>query len=117
MHYIGAGTRFPFARLADSLQECGEKKPIRVVITDPDFNMNFAKEAKARQILSEAARCSAPLVLLLHNVAKEAASEYRKLGAAVVQIADLGDYPKMAAQLATELFVETKSQPTLDLNP
>jgi len=117
MHYFGAGTQFPFARLAASLQECGAKRPIRVLITDSDFNMNFSKEKNARQILGEAVRCSAPLILLLHNVATEAANEYRKLGAMVIQIADLGDFPKMAGQLAAALFIETKSTPIMDMNP
>lgn len=117
MHYFGAGTQFPFARLADSLQECGEKKPIRVVITDSDFNSNFAKERQARQIISEAARRSSPFILLLRNVGDEAANEYRKLGALVVQIAEAGDLPKMAAQLATALFTDTKSESLLGSNP
>ena len=108
MHYIGAGTEFPFARLASSLEESGDKKPTRAIITDSDFNSNFAKNRSAQGLLREAASLSQPLVLLLRNVNTDAAKRYRDLGATVVSITYLDDFPKMAAQLVTALFPDNR---------
>ncbi len=43
MHYIGGGTDFPFDLLASSLEECRTNQPIRVMITDTDFDANYAE--------------------------------------------------------------------------
>jgi hypothetical protein len=109
MHYIGGGTNFPFARLAVSLEECADRKPTRVIITDADFHKNFAEEKSARRILAQAVRSSGPFVLLLHRVASESARPYRELGAEVIEIADLEDFPKMAAKLAEALFADERN--------
>ncbi len=108
MHYIGAGTEFPFAKLAESVEECAERKPTRVVISDADFHSNFAGEKTAGHILAEAVRCSGPFVLLLHNVTSDSTRPYRDLGAKVIEIADMEDFPKMAAKLAEALFADEK---------
>ena len=104
MHYFGAGTEFPFWKLEESVEECKDKRPIRVVITDHDFNQNFATTKQARRILSDAIGNSAPFFLLLYNVEPEKSKVYRDLGARVECIEDLADYPKMAAKLAKALF-------------
>jgi hypothetical protein len=109
MHYIGGGTKFPFARLAASLEECGDNKPTRVVITDSDFNLNFSENRDARGILRAAAMSSQPFVMLLHNAGTEAIKIYRDLGANVVPIADLENFPKMASQLVTALFPDERA--------
>jgi hypothetical protein len=103
MHYIGGGTDFPFDRLAGSVRECGREQPHRVLITDRDFDDNLDAAAGNRVILAEAAARSR-LVLLLHHPAPERVREYRGLGAAVVPVAELVDFPRAAAALARALF-------------
>lgn len=104
MHYIGAGTEFPFPLLAESVKECGDKTPIRVVITDGDFNANFDKDPNASSLLRHAAIASRPFVLLLRSTDMDHTQIYRELGMTVVTIADLEDFPRMASQVVTALF-------------
>ena len=104
MHYIGAGTRFPFQSLADSVSDSGELRPIRVVITDSDFVENFNKEKRAAEIVRHAVDHSDLLILLLHRVTGVNSKIYRDLGANVIEISELGDFPKMASKLALALL-------------
>jgi hypothetical protein len=108
MHYFGSGTQFPFKKLEASVEECGDRRPIRVVISDRDFNQNFAQDKSAADILAHAVQNSSPFVLLLHNVRPEATQEYRRLGAKVECIMDLEDFPRMAAKLAEALFADQR---------
>ena len=108
MHYIGGGTKFPFEQLESSVRECGERKPIRVVISDGDFNRNFAGEKSGTRILGEAVRRSDSFLMLLHQVAPASTKPYRDLGAKVIEIADLNDFPKMAAKMAQIFFADEK---------
>jgi hypothetical protein len=105
MHYIGGGTRFPFDVLAESVQSCGAEQPVRVVISDHDFDTNHADDDKAGALADAAAR-SRPLVLLLHNSARHGV--YRALGARVVPVDTMDDYPRMAAGLSRALFAERR---------
>ena len=104
MHYVGGGTEFPFQVLADSLAEARDRQPIRAVITDSDFLVNYLQGEGNRRIFAEAAARSTPLVLLLHRVAPEHASPFVKAGAQVVHIDEMEDFPKMAAALARAFF-------------
>ncbi len=103
MHYIGGGTEFPFARLTASVEECGDQQPHRVVITDRDFDANIDSDPRHPGTLSLAAS-RGPLVLLLHQPLPQRVTRYRSLGAAVVPVDDLEDFPRMAAALSRALF-------------
>jgi hypothetical protein len=109
MHYIGGGTEYPFAVLAESVAESRTARPVRVVITDGDFDHNYAAKPEHARIFAEAVRRSGPLVLLLHSPAAAAVTRYRAIGASVVAVEKLEDFPSMAAGLARALFAETQS--------
>lgn len=110
MSYIGGGTTFPWAVLQESVVECRQEPPIRIVITDPDFDYNV-KSAKAAPLLEEAVKASRPLVLLLHRPVATSADGYRRLGAKVVAVTALEDFPRMARELAASLFGGVKRAP------
>lgn len=103
MHYIGGGTEFPFERLAASVEECTDQQPHRVLITDRDFDANIDASPRHEVIVSQAA-ARAPLVMLLHRPVDARVSRYQGLGATVVPVADLDDFPRMAAALSRALF-------------
>ncbi len=106
MHYIGGGTEFPFPVLRDSVRQCRTQQPIRVVITDPDFDQNYAKAAASRRILAEAVSESPQFVLMMHRPNPERLGHYRALGAKGIAIDPMDDFPRMAADLARALFPE-----------
>ncbi|MCP3143885.1 hypothetical protein [Pyxidicoccus xibeiensis] len=108
MHYIGGGTEFPFRRLGDSVRDQRGRQPTRVVITDRDFDHNYASRKDNARIFAEAAAASAPLVLLLHQPVPEMVARYRGLGARVAEVVELEDFPKVAAALAHALFQEER---------
>jgi hypothetical protein len=108
MHYIGGGTVFPFGVLEDSVRESGAAHPVRVVITDRDFDKNYDSKPAHGPIFTQAVRRSAPLVLLQHMPAGPARERYRAVGAQVVPVEKLEDYPAMAAALGRALFVERR---------
>jgi hypothetical protein len=104
MHYIGGGTDFPFQLLQKSCDECRRDQPIRVVISDHDFDANFSAHQENHGIFITAATKSAHWILLLHCPDPAKVKLYRSLGATVVVIADFADFPRMAANLAHSLF-------------
>jgi hypothetical protein len=104
MHYIGAGTEFPFEVLRDSVDECRERQPVRVVITDRDFDANHDASPEHGRVFSAAARARPAFVMLLHHPKPERVRQYAAAGASVVPVADLADFPRMAARLAQALF-------------
>lgn len=106
MHYIGAGTEFPFDVLRASVNECRGRQPIRVIISDPDFDANYQSAPENPRILAEAATESPHMVLLLHRANEKATSTYRAAGAKTVVIEQMDDYPRMAVDLARSLFPE-----------
>src|SRR5262249_41726999 len=108
MHYIGAGTDFPFHLLQKSVNECKGVQPIRVVITDTDFDHNYETTRDAPPIFADACRVSPHLVLLLHNPDEQKAARYRRAGAKVIAVRELEDYPAMAASLSAALFEEKR---------
>jgi hypothetical protein len=108
MHYIGGGTEFPFPILEKSVRECGSAQPIRVVITDTDFDHNYAGSSRHARIFADAVRASPHFVLMLHCPDEGRAAHYRKVGAKVVPILDREDFPKMAAALSLALFEEDR---------
>lgn len=105
MHYIGGGTVFPFEILRASLAECGADQPIRVVISDHDFLMNYADDEKDARSFREAAG-RAQTILMLHRVTSEAARPFVQAGARVVHVDAMDAFPRMAADLARALFPE-----------
>lgn len=105
MHYIGGGTVFPFEILRDSLATCGRDQPIRVVISDHDFLMNYAEDAQDARSFQEAARTS-QTILMLHHVPRDKARPFVRAGAQVVHVDTMTDFPRMAADLARALFPE-----------
>ncbi len=106
MHYIGGGTVFPFDVLRASVAEHGAGQPIRVVITDTDFDANLDADKENAMILALAASLPARLVLLLHGPRPERVKRYRGMGALVIAVENLDDFPRMAADLSRALFQE-----------
>jgi hypothetical protein len=106
MHYIGGGTEFPFGVLRESVEKCGHVQPIRVIITDPDFDQNYDAATAHARLFAEAVRRSPHFVLLLHRPRPEAVARYRSTGARVVEVAELEDFPRMAGDLSCALFEE-----------
>lgn len=106
MHYIGGGTEFPFGVLRESVEKCGMQQPIRVIITDPDFDANYGSSPAHARLFAEAVRRSPHFVLLLHLPRPEAMARYRAAGARVVEVSELEDFPRMAGDLSRALFEE-----------
>lgn len=108
MHYIGGGTVFPFGVLRESLEKCGSVQPIRVVITDPDFDSNYKAKPEHARLFAEAVRRSPHFVLLLHRPRPVSVAAYRAVGARVVEVAELEAFPRMAGDLSRALFEEQR---------
>ncbi|MBI2378094.1 MAG: hypothetical protein HYV07_29095 [Deltaproteobacteria bacterium] len=106
MHYIGGGTEFPFADLDRSVREAGSDQPIRVVITDHDFDSNVSEQPGAERRLVEPVKRSARFVLLQLRSVPERLTAYRSIGIVPIPVEDMSDFPKMAARLARALFPE-----------
>lgn len=111
MHYFGAGTKFPFGVLRESAEKCRDNPPIRVIISDSDFDRNYDEQKKARQVMSEAIRESDQFIMLMHQGYQEIESKrYTELGAKVITLSDLENFPKLAADLTRVLFPEDSRQ-------
>ncbi len=106
MHYLGGGTVFPFAILAQSVAECSDDQPIRVVISDRDFDTNVGAGERHRAILGEAVAKSARFILLQHRPDAAHVRSYRGLGATVIEVHEMSDFPRLATDLALALFPE-----------
>jgi hypothetical protein len=106
MHYVGGGTAFPFAILDASAHESAGDQPIRVIITDRDFDKNFDADPANEPLVSRAIAASPHFVLLLLAPAPERVARYRALGASVVPVEAMDDFPRLAAELALVLFPE-----------
>lgn len=106
MHYLGGGTDFPFHLLEASVKECAGDQPIRVIITDRDFDANVGKTPDHVGVLTRAVTASPHLVLLLHAPASDRVAFYRGLGASVVPVEAMDDFPRLAADLTLALFPE-----------
>jgi hypothetical protein len=104
MRYIGGGTDFPFDVLAASVESERNLQPIRVIITDSDFDANYDSRSEHAHIFKRAAERSPALVLLLHAPNRERIRRYSEAGARVVAVQKLSDFPIMAAALAHSLF-------------
>jgi hypothetical protein len=104
LHYIGAGTDFPFDVLEASLEELGAEQPVRIIITDRDFDGNYDQHARNAAIFAEAASRSPALVLLLNNPDPSRAARYEKAGARVASVRKLDDFPRLSAELSFALF-------------
>ena len=104
MHYIGGGTDFPFQLLKQSCDHCGPDQPMRSVITDTDFDVNFSAHSDNEPIVLEAITRSPHFILLLHRPNLERVKHYRVLGAEVVEVDELNDFPRVATDLARALF-------------
>lgn len=104
MHYIGGGTDFPFHLLEKSIAQCGTDQPIRVIISDRDFDANYDAHADNAGIFLSACDRSPQLILLLHHPSPEKVSTYTALGATVIIIKEMADFPRMAADLTRSLF-------------
>jgi hypothetical protein len=104
MHYVGGGTCFPFPRLRKSVEECGRDQPIRVVITDHDFDMNYKERPGNATIFAEAVARSPHFILMLHGGDTSWMKPYEATGARVIPVTEMNDYPAMAAALSAALF-------------
>ena len=104
MSYIGGGTEFPFDVLKDSVEELRREQPVRIIITDRDFDWNYDARPENAPIFARAAARSPALVLLLHAPDMKAARRYEAAGAKVVPVRTLDDFPRMAAALSSSLF-------------
>lgn len=106
MHYLGGGTEFPFYLLEKSVQECGTDQPIRVIISDTDFDHNYQEKPRNAEVFRQAAARSARLVLLQHCPSDERVRLYRGQGASVIEVIEMDGFPKLAADLTFALFPE-----------
>ena len=97
---------FPFDVLHRSVEECRAAQPIRVVITDRDFDANYESRPENPRIFAGAVRASPHFVLLLHLPVEGRAARYRVAGAKVVPVLEMEDFPRMAAALSRALFEE-----------
>ncbi|QDG52284.1 hypothetical protein FIV42_16520 [Persicimonas caeni] len=111
MHYVGGGTEFPFERLRESVTECGGRQPIRVIITDHDFDRNYEDGDNTASIFGEACTRSAQVVILKHTAPYGLPDDfpnhdkaYRRHGATVIGVTALDDFPRVAADLAFAFF-------------
>lgn len=104
LHYIGRGTEFPFDVLKESVEELCAEQPVRIIITDRDFDMNYQASPGNAAIFAEAASRSRALVLLLHAPDTERAAVYEGAGARVVAVRSLKDFPRLSAELSFALF-------------
>ena len=105
MHYLGAGTEFPFDILENSIRECGTDQPIRVVISDADFDTNYQGNARHPEIFRQAAQ-SCQLILLQHNSTPTRTAHYRSQGTTVIEVRAMDDFPRLATELTFALFPE-----------
>jgi hypothetical protein len=104
MHYIGGGTSFPFEVLEASARELAGRQPIRVIITDQDFDANVAQAPRALGVLAHAVKDGPGLILLKSGADEAGSAQYRRLGIRVVPVGELTDYPRLARELAWALF-------------
>lgn len=107
MHYVGGGTMFPFGVLDASVDETARTPPIRVVITDRDFDANIDASPKHLAALARAAGAS-PFLLLQHGATPARSAIYQRAGARVIPVGSLEEFPKLAAALAHSLFPEER---------
>jgi hypothetical protein len=111
MHYIGAGTTFPFDVLRQSVEECKSAQPIRVAITDTDFDDNYDARPENAGLFAEAVAGSPHFVLLLYRPDADRIARYRKAGATVVAVDETEDFPRLATDLAHALFEDRHVDP------
>ena len=104
LHYIGQGTEFPFDVLEASVEELGAEQPVRILITDTDFDWNYDKHPRNAAIFADAAAASPALVLLLLRPDITKAARYEAAGARVVPVRRLDDFPRLSAELSFALF-------------
>jgi hypothetical protein len=104
LHYIGQGTDFPFEILRASVEELAREQPVRIIITDRDFDSNYDQRPGNAAIFAEAALLSPALVLLLHNPDRARSARYGAAGARVVAVQKLDDFPRLSAELSFALF-------------
>jgi hypothetical protein len=89
------------------VRECAGDQPIRVIITDRDFDANIDQDPTNPGVVAAAAAASPRLVLLLHAPKSERIVMYRELGASVIPVETLDDFPRLAAELTRALFPDT----------
>jgi hypothetical protein len=108
MNYIGGGTDFPFDVLAASVRDNERRQPVRVVLTDSDFNYNLHGRKEAPAVCTSAAQGS-PFLALLNGTrgGEEWVKSIAALGIRTVPVPDLASFPKVAAVLGEELFGES----------
>jgi len=104
MRYIVGSTEFPFHLLPAPAETAPNLQPIRVIITDTDFDYNYDMRPENAAIFKRAAERSPALVLLMHTPTRERVRRYEQVGARVVPVRTLSDFPVMAAALAHSLF-------------
>lgn len=104
MHYIGGGTTFPFDVLEASVREGGTGRPVRVVITDSDFDRNHDSDPRHAAVFAQAIDRSGPMVLLLHAPSADMIARFTRAGAQVVPVRLFDDFPTVAAALGRALF-------------
>ncbi len=109
MHYIGGGTEFPFELLELSVRECRQEQPVRVIISDHDFDANVDATAAAPALLRRATEVSPGVILmqLTHpdrNGGEDRTKAYREWGLSVVPVTEFDNYPRVARDLAWALY-------------
>ena len=104
MHYIGGGTDYPFDLLEESTRDCAGAQPIRVIITDYDFDRNVEALARSMAILGEAASASPGTDPAATRRGKPQGQRIPGRGMSVVPVTEFNNYPKVARDLAWALF-------------
>ncbi len=111
LKYVGGGTEFPFDVLSESVEACRDKQPIRLVLTDRDFDFNVGKQPDAESVLRHASEAGPGFILVQAMADPMNVKQYRSWGMRVVDVPRLNDFPAVAAQLAHALFPE-EGRPT-----
>jgi hypothetical protein len=109
MHYIGGGTEFPFDLLERSVRECRQEQPVRVIISDHDFDANVDAAPAAPALLRQATEASPGLILMQLTYPDRDGNEhrtnaYREWGINVVPITEFDNYPRVARDLAWAIY-------------
>ena len=109
MHYIGGGTEFPFDLLERSVRECRQEQPVRVIISDHDFDANVDADESAPALLRRTTEVSPALILMQltdadRNSDMDRTKKYREWGLGVVPVTEFDNYPRVARDLAWALY-------------
>jgi hypothetical protein len=103
MHYVGGDSVFPFSTLEQSLHESGRLRPFRVVITTETVAGVDGLADSELEILRAAVQVSQTMYFFLYRPDREIADRLRSIGANVLEIPDVAEFPRFAAEVANAI--------------